>query len=85
MPKIDLHTHSDFSDGTCVPEEVVRAALKAGVSYMLPLIFNIDAGFAGSDTGMQTVLWIQIAVNALLTAVLWWWGWRLAKKSVNIE
>lgn len=32
MPKIDLHTHSDFSDGTCSPEEVVRAALKSGAS-----------------------------------------------------
>ena len=30
MPKIDLHTHSTFSDGTCPPEEVVRKALKAG-------------------------------------------------------
>lgn len=30
MPKVDLHTHSDFSDGTCSPEEVVRAALKSG-------------------------------------------------------
>ena len=32
MPKIDLHTHSDFSDGTCSPEEVARAALKSGAS-----------------------------------------------------
>lgn len=32
MPKIDLHTHSNYSDGTCTPEEVVHAALKAGVS-----------------------------------------------------
>lgn len=30
MPKVDLHTHSHFSDGTCTPEEVVRSALKAG-------------------------------------------------------
>ena len=30
MPKIDLHTHSEFSDGTCSPEEVVHAALKTG-------------------------------------------------------
>lgn len=30
MPKIDLHTHSNYSDGTCSPEEVVHAALKAG-------------------------------------------------------
>lgn len=32
MPKIDLHTHSNFSDGTCSPEEVVHAALKSGAS-----------------------------------------------------
>ena len=31
MPKIDLHTHSVFSDGTCSPEEVARKALKTGV------------------------------------------------------
>ncbi len=29
MPQIDLHTHSDFSDGTCPPEEVVQAVLRA--------------------------------------------------------
>ena len=32
MPKIDLHTHSHYSDGTCAPEETVHAALKAGVT-----------------------------------------------------
>ncbi len=32
MPKVDLHTHSDFSDGTSTPEEVVRAALKTGIT-----------------------------------------------------
>ncbi len=31
MPKIDLHTHSIFSDGTTSPEEVVQAAARAGV------------------------------------------------------
>lgn len=30
MPKADLHTHSNFSDGTSSPEEVVHAALKSG-------------------------------------------------------
>lgn len=56
-----------------------------GVSYMLPMIFGVDYGFAAEETGMQTALWIQSAVNAVLTAVFWWWSWRLAKKSVNIE
>lgn len=32
MPKVDLHTHSDFSDGTSSPEEVVLSALKTGIS-----------------------------------------------------
>ncbi len=31
MPVVDLHTHSDFSDGTCTPEELVHSALKRGV------------------------------------------------------
>ncbi len=31
MPIIDLHTHSDYSDGTSSPEEVFHAALKNGV------------------------------------------------------
>jgi len=31
MPVIDLHTHSDQSDGTCSPEELVHQALKKGV------------------------------------------------------
>jgi len=34
MPTVDLHTHSTFSDGTCSPEEVVRAALKRGVQLL---------------------------------------------------
>ena len=32
MPKIDLHTHSDCSDGTCAPEKTAYAALKTGAS-----------------------------------------------------
>ena len=32
MPRIDLHVHSYFSDGTCTPEEVVRAAVRGKVS-----------------------------------------------------
>jgi hypothetical protein len=31
MPVIDLHSHSDQSDGTCSPEELVHNALKSGV------------------------------------------------------
>lgn len=34
MLKIDLHTHSNFSDGTSSPEEVVQQAAKAGVRVL---------------------------------------------------
>lgn len=32
MPKVDLHIHTHFSDGTLTPEEVVREAKKRGFS-----------------------------------------------------
>jgi hypothetical protein len=32
MKTIDLHTHSNFSDGTCSPEEIVALAIKKGLS-----------------------------------------------------
>lgn len=34
MLKIDLHTHSDFSDGTCSPAQVVRTMVQAGVRML---------------------------------------------------
>ena len=54
MPKIDLHTHSDFSDGTCVPEEVVRAALKAGVSVFSLTDHDTTAGVAQAAAACET-------------------------------
>lgn len=32
MKTIDLHVHSNFSDGTCTPEEIVDLAVKKGLS-----------------------------------------------------
>lgn len=32
MKKIDLHVHSNFSDGTCTPEELVDMAVKKGLA-----------------------------------------------------
>ena len=44
MPKIDLHTHSTFSDGTCSPEEVVHKALKSGVKIFSLTDHDTTAG-----------------------------------------
>ncbi len=50
MPKIDLHTHSDFSDGTSSPEEVVRAALKAGVKIFAQTDHDTTDGVTRAQT-----------------------------------
>ena len=58
-----------------------------GAASMFPLLFGMDVYGFGEDGGLsvQSVLWIQIAVDAVLVAVFWWWSRRIAKKSVNIE
>ena len=44
MPVIDLHTHSDQSDGTCSPEELVHGALKSGVQLFSLTDHDTTAG-----------------------------------------
>ena len=44
MPVIDLHTHSDQSDGTCSPEQLVHAALKSGVQLFALTDHDTTAG-----------------------------------------
>ena len=60
-----------------------------GVSGIIPMMFGslYGSGLFGDDGtyGMNAILWVQIAVNVLLIALFWWWSWRIAKKSVNIE
>ena len=46
MPVIDLHTHSDQSDGTCSPEELVHDALKGGVQLFSLTDHDTTAGVA---------------------------------------
>lgn len=53
MAKIDLHTHSDFSDGTCSPEEVVHAALKAGVKIFALTDHDSTDGVSRAQTVCQ--------------------------------
>ena len=60
-----------------------------GVSGLIPAFFGMMLGdglFAGDAAyEFNTVLWILIAVNAVLIAAFWLWNWWIAKKSVNIE
>ena len=53
MLKIDLHTHSSFSDGTSSPEEVVQAAAKAGVQVFALSDHDTTDGILRAQTACQ--------------------------------
>ena len=58
-----------------------------GISGLFQMYMNaaFDMGGVYNEMSVSVMMWIQIAVNAVLIAVFWWWSWRIAKKSVNIE
>lgn len=58
-----------------------------GAAGLFPIIFGLDYYGLGADEllSVQSIFWIQIAADVLLVAVFWWWSWRIAKKSVNID
>lgn len=41
---IDLHTHSNFSDGSCTPAEIVALAAKAGLAAVALTDHDTTAG-----------------------------------------
>jgi len=53
MLKVDLHTHSSFSDGTSSPEEVVCAAAKAGVKVFALSDHDTTCGVARAQAACQ--------------------------------
>lgn len=68
MPKADLHTHSDFSDGTSSPREVVSAAWRAGVRlYALAdhdtVNGTAEAEAACKERGMDFVPAVEISTR----------------------
>lgn len=64
----DLHVHSNFSDGTCDPEQVVRLAKEAGLSAVALTDHNSIDGLdlflaAGDKYGVKTVPGIEISTD----------------------
>ena len=56
----DLHTHSNFSDGTCTPAELIRLAEEAGISAIALCDHNTVAGLPS---------FLEAAQNSLVEAV----------------
>ena len=64
--RIDLHTHSDRSDGTTSPQELVRAAAAAGLDVVALTDHDTAAGWdeaaaAASETGIALVRGMEIS------------------------
>ena len=60
MSYVDLHVHSNASDGTLSPEQVVRLAHEAGLSAIALTDHDTTAGVAGAaeagaELGLEVV------------------------------
>lgn len=53
MKTIDLHVHSNFSDGTCSPEELVELAVKKGLSAFALTDHDTVAGVASAQKACE--------------------------------
>jgi 3',5'-nucleoside bisphosphate phosphatase len=65
---IDLHTHSNRSDGTDEPEVLVRKAKEAGITVLALTDHDTTAGWAAaravaSDCGIELVRGIELSVE----------------------
>src|SRR6266542_5539650 len=54
--RIDLHTHSTASDGTCTPGELVRAAADAGLDVVAITDHDTTAGWAAAEAALPAGL-----------------------------
>lgn len=70
MKRIDLHTHSLFSDGSMTPEELVRAAKEAGLSAIALTDHDTVGGLAramaeGARLGVEIVPGVELSTEGI--------------------
>ena len=74
MPGIDLHTHSDRSDGTFTPDELVRRAAALGLDVIALTDHDTTDGLdeaiaAGTGTGVEVVPGVEFSAELDRTSV----------------
>jgi predicted metal-dependent phosphoesterase TrpH len=74
MPRIDLHAHSDRSDGTFAPAEVVRLASERGLDVVALTDHDTTDGLdealaAGTELGVEVVPGIELSAEYEATSV----------------
>ena len=66
MDYVDLHVHSNASDGTCTPTEVVGLAARAGLKAIALTDHDTTAGIpeallAGAACGVEVIPGIEVS------------------------
>jgi predicted metal-dependent phosphoesterase TrpH len=74
MPGIDLHTHTDRSDGTFAPAELVRRAAALGLDVLAVTDHDTTAGLdearaAGAKAGIEVVPGVELSAELDGTSV----------------
>lgn len=74
MPGIDLHTHSDESDGTFAPSEVVRRAAELGLEVVALTDHDTTAGLdeaseAAREVGVELVPGVEFSAEHEATSI----------------
>jgi predicted metal-dependent phosphoesterase TrpH len=74
MPGIDLHTHSDESDGTFTPSEVVRRAAELGLDVVALTDHDTTAGLeeaaeAAREVGVELVPGVEFSAEHERTSI----------------
>ncbi len=68
MPTCDLHIHSDNSDGTCTPEELIDIAKQSGVTAVALCDHNTIAGVnklckAAENSGITAIAGVEVTTE----------------------
>jgi hypothetical protein len=74
MPGIDLHTHTDRSDGTFTPAELVRLAAERGLDVVAVTDHDTTEGLeeaiaAGSEAGIEVVSGVELSAEYQGTSI----------------
>lgn len=74
MPGIDLHTHTDRSDGTFSPAELVRLAAERGLDVISVTDHDTTAGLdeaiaTGAEVGVEVVPGVELSAEYERTSV----------------
>ena len=68
-PLVDLHTHSNASDGTDSPPELVRAARAAGLDVVALTDHDTTRGWAAAEAELATVDGLRLVRGAEISCV----------------